>query len=48
MNHHETILLAEQHRAELIADAASIRHGRTRTAAGRPARRWFGRRRGHG
>jgi hypothetical protein len=27
MNHHETITLAEQHRHELLADAAATRSG---------------------
>jgi hypothetical protein len=35
MNHHETIALAEQHRASLLADAAATRRRRP----GRLARR---------
>ena len=45
MNHHETILLAEQHRTDLLADAAGTRRRRTRTASGHPVRTWLARRR---
>ena len=39
MNHHETIALAEQHRATLLADAASTRRRRPVRAARRFRRR---------
>ncbi len=45
MNHHETILLAEHHRADLLADAAGTRRRRTRPASGHPVRNWLARRR---
>jgi len=44
MNHHETIVLAEQRRAELIDDAAALRRAR-RLPRHRARRDWFGRRR---
>jgi hypothetical protein len=43
MNHHETIVLAEQHRAELIDEAAALRRTR-RLTRHRSRRHWFGRR----
>jgi hypothetical protein len=46
MNHHETIALAEQHRSDLLADAAGTRaHRRLRAANGQPLRSWLTRRR---
>jgi hypothetical protein len=43
MNHHETLAMAEQHRADLIQDAVTA--NRYRRRAGRRTRRqWFGRR----
>lgn len=46
MNHHETIAIAEQHRSDLLADAAATRtYRRVRAANGRPLRSWVPRRR---
>jgi hypothetical protein len=46
MNHSETIALAEQHRHELLADAAAARSGRrVRGGRARAGRRWIARRR---
>ncbi len=49
MNHSETIVLAEQRRQDLLADAAAARSWRRgRGARIRAERRWIGRRRnGH-
>jgi hypothetical protein len=44
MNHSETIVLAEQHRNHLLADAAAARSGRrVRGARARAGRRWIAR-----
>ncbi len=45
MNHHETIALAEQHRTDLIEDAARARRRHPRARHVRPVRTWLARRR---
>lgn len=45
MNLHETIALAEQHRTDLIEDAARVRLRRRRARHARPLRSWLARRR---
>jgi hypothetical protein len=45
MDHRTTVILAEQHRADLLAEAANARaHRRTRAAAPRSLRAWLTRR----
>jgi hypothetical protein len=46
-HHHETIVLAEHHRAELLADADRVRRGRrSRRTGGATVRSWLHRARG--